>query len=222
MKNLWLPSHSQGHGVIRPLVSLSLSFLPLYIPSLTPSACGTAARGCPLEVQKWCPQCCWLQPDIHFMGLVSGQLSGTIPHTQTSLLGPSHEHSPPCWAHPLSRWTMDRPRGGWALGTLFSSRADQAKVTLVSMFSLWLEVSGCLYNADGQINWDGLCIGIVAVTWKFHHANTSAGHQRERNQNPGAEQSQKLDNPGVTSEVYDSVCSVHNLLTQDDLFLIAD
>lgn len=166
-----------------------LSAKALYIPSLTPSACGTSAKDCPLEGQEGCPQCCWEQPGTLFTGWVSGELSAPVHTCRPPCLGSIHKHIPAADAP----WT-GQGAAGWTLGTLFSSRADQASRPLVRMLSLWLEVSGCCCNVNSQINWDWLCIGIIEVAEKFFHANTSARHQRERNQNPGAEESQKLEN----------------------------
>lgn len=88
-----------------------------------------------------CPQGCWEQPGTHCMDWLSAELSGTTAHTQPSLPG----HIPPAEAP----WTALEVAGS-ALGTLFSSRADQGNE--VRMLSLLLQASGCCYNENGQIN----------------------------------------------------------------------
>lgn len=135
-----------------------LSAKALYIPSLTPSACGTSAKVCPLEGQEWCPQCCWEQPGTLFTGWVYGGLSAPVHTCRPPCLGSSTNTSQQQMHHGQAKgWLAEL----WAL--LFSSRADQANMPLVRMLSLWLEVSGCCCNVNSQINWDWLCIGIMEV-----------------------------------------------------------
>lgn len=174
----------------RPWSHQALSQLePLLSPKLCTSVhspdqpVGPAAMGCPLEVQQWWPQCCWGQPGTHFMDFC---LWRALRHQSTNTAFPAWAHSTNTALSARHIPSADVPWtglgvAGWALGTLFSSRADQATMPFVRMFSVWLEASGCRYNANCQINWVWLCIWIMETTWKFCHVNTSARHQKEIN-----------------------------------------
>lgn len=141
-KSLWHLSHSQGHRVSAPWVSPSLSFFPnpcasVYLPEkrLWPP---------PWPIPHW--RCssggytrCWGQPGTQRTDLVSNATSRL--QTKTSM----PEHNPPAETPRTSLRVVV-----WAPGTWFLSRTDQANTPFVRTSSLWLEVSGCCCNTNGQ------------------------------------------------------------------------
>lgn len=125
----------------QPLVSLMLSFLPklctsFHSPHQPAGPChGLSFGGAEVvsTVQPGTPLWAW-----------------SLESSQT----PVHIHSPPCWARPISRCTMDRPRGGWLSSGDFilqQSRPRQSTLDLEPCSHCGCRLLGC-YNTNGQIN----------------------------------------------------------------------
>lgn len=149
----------------RPLVSLSLSFLPELCTSFhsphqpvgpLPWAvlwkCRSSVHSAADNSQT---------PPLWTWSLDSSQAPF---HTPRPLCW-SHEHSPPCWARPISRSTMGRPRGGWALGTLFSSRTLFTK----PMWPWW----GCSHSGWRLLGAAIQCKWSDQLRWTLHRNNGS-------------------------------------------------